>query len=197
MRYDQDHKERTRVRVLSEAAKAIRANGPEGVGVAQIMSKAGLTHGGFYAHFKSKDDLIAQSIDAMFDQARGRFAAETEGKSPQDALRDYIDFYLSAAHRDARATGCPLTALATDLSRMKGISRDRYGKGVRGLSSALANLMRDLGLPDADALGRSALAELIGALSLSRAVADEAQSMQILKTSRENLKRRLGLEEGQ
>jgi len=104
MRYDAEHKQKTREKVLKAAAKAIRADGPHRVGVADVMSKAGLTHGGFYAHFTSKDDLIAAAIEQMFDESRIRMARETEDKPPREALRSYIDFYLSSGHRDARQT---------------------------------------------------------------------------------------------
>lgn len=200
MRYDAEHKQKTRERVLKEAAKAIRAEGPHRIAVAGVMAKAGLTHGGFYAHFESKDDLVAAAIEQMFADARTRFAKETGDRSPADGLCAYIDFYLSPAHRDARSTGCPITALAADLPRIEGGARDQYGQGVDRLAGRIANLLALLGhlallgRPDAEAMGRSVLAELVGALSLSRAVADPAQSNLILETSRAALKRRLGLE---
>src|SRR5580692_7828040 len=107
MRYDSEHKERTRGRVLKEAAKAIRAEGPHRIGVAGIMANAGLTHGGFYAHFASKDDLVVAAIGQMFDEGAERVERETAGRSPAEGLAAYIDFYLSKDHRDARTTGCP------------------------------------------------------------------------------------------
>jgi TetR/AcrR family transcriptional repressor of nem operon len=194
VRYSAEHKQETRARVLREAAKAIRAEGPHRIAVAGVMAKAGLTHGGFYAHFTSKDDLVAQAVAEMFRDARGRFAKETEGKPPAEGLAAYIDFYLSPRHRDARATGCPIAALATDLPRLDGGPRDQFGLGVAGLARRLADLLTALGLPGAEALGASIMAELVGALSLARAVADPRQSDLILETSRAALKRRLGLE---
>jgi TetR/AcrR family transcriptional repressor of nem operon len=201
MRYDGDHKQKTRERVLKEAAKAIRAEGPHRIAVAGVMAKAGLTHGGFYAHFESKDDLVAAAIDTMFGEARNRFGRETAEAggpdSPQDKLIRYIDFYLSRGHRDARTTGCPLPALAADLPRMAPASRERYGQGVAALTSLIAESLKMLGRSDAQALAGSALAEMVGALSLSRAVADPDQSDLILDASRTALKRRLGLETSQ
>ena len=204
MRYDGEHKQKTRERVLKEAAKAIRADGPHRIAVAGVMAKAGLTHGGFYAHFESKDDLVAAAIDTMFGEAKSRFGRETaqpgdaEAASrparPQDRLIRYIDFYLSAAHRDARTTGCPLPALAADLPRLAQASRERYGQGVAALTQLIADALLALNRPDAPALATSALAEMVGALSLARAVADPAQSDAILDASRTALKRRLGLE---
>lgn len=194
MRYSAEHKQETRARVLKEAARAIRAEGPHRVGVAEVMAKAGLTHGGFYAHFKSKDDLVAAAVGEMFNDARIRLARETGDRPPAEGLIAYIDFYLSPRHRDARATGCPITALAADLARLEGRARDQYGQGVAGLAGRLAGLLKELGHQDAEALGRSMVAELVGALSLARAVADPNQSDLILATSRGALKRRLGLE---
>lgn len=119
MRYHAEHKQRTRERVLKEAAKAIRAEGPHRIAVAGVMAKAGLTHGGFYAHFKSKDDLVAAAIDEMFKDASRRFFNATDGFSPQDGMVRYINFYLSRDHRDARGTGCPVAALSADLPRLE------------------------------------------------------------------------------
>src|SRR5262245_31906728 len=118
MRYDSEHKERTRQRVLTEAAAAIRAHGPDGIGVAGLMAKAGLTHGGFYAHFKSKDDLVAQAISHMFEESRQRFLTHTDHADPAVALSRYIDMYVSERHRDTPEHGCPLPALSGDLARM-------------------------------------------------------------------------------
>jgi TetR/AcrR family transcriptional repressor of nem operon len=197
MRYDAEHKEKTRVRVLKAAAKAIRAEGPHRIAVAGVMAKAGLTHGGFYAHFKSKDDLVAAAVEDMFNDAKTRFAKETGDRPPAEGLSAYIDFYLSPRHRDARATGCPVTALAADLPRLEGDVREQYGLGVERLAGRIASHLSELGREDVDALGRSVLAELVGALSLSRAVADPEQSDRILETSRAALKQRLGLETAQ
>jgi len=194
MRYDAEHKQKTRERVLQEAAKAIRAEGPHRVGVAGVMAKAGLTHGGFYAHFKSKDELVAAAIDAMFNDARTRFADATADKPPAEGLAAYLRFYLSRGHRDARGSGCPITALSADLPRMEGAARERYGQGVAALTGRIAGHLGLLGKDEPEALARSVLSELVGALSLSRAVADAEQSDLILKTSQDALKQRLGLE---
>jgi TetR/AcrR family transcriptional regulator, transcriptional repressor for nem operon len=193
MRYDAEHKQRTRAKVLKEAAKAIRGAGPHQIGVAEVMAKAGLTHGGFYAHFRSKDDLVASAIDQMFDEAMASFEHFTAGKTPAAGLSTYINFYLSPLHRDARATGCPLPALAADLPRLDRASRAGFTQGTERLTTALAQLIAKLGRGDATALASSALAEMVGALSLARAIADEKRSDAVLEHSRNALKRRLGI----
>jgi TetR/AcrR family transcriptional regulator, transcriptional repressor for nem operon len=194
MRYDAAHKGRTRSRVLGEAARAIRAEGPHRVGVAAVMAKAGLTHGGFYAHFASKDDLIAAAVAQMFNEALAVFYRLTRGKPPAEALRAYLDMYLSARHRDSRAIGCPMPALAADLPRLDAPAREQFAQGVGRLTASLAGLLSALGHADPEGLAGSALAEMVGALSLARGVANPAQSDAILKRSRSRLKARLGIE---
>lgn len=193
MRYDPEHKERTHQRILAEAANAIRAKGPDRVGVAEVMATLGLTHGGFYAHFASKDDLIAQAIGYMFEQSLRRFTRTTEGVEPSVALAAYVDWYLSPAHRDATGRGCALAALSGDLPRLPEAARARFTEGAAKLPAALAGLLRELGAPEPDALASSALSELVGALALSRAITDPVRSDEILAHSRAQVKARLGV----
>jgi TetR/AcrR family transcriptional regulator, transcriptional repressor for nem operon len=193
MRYDADHKQMTRARVLKEAAKAIRKEGPHRIGVARVMAKAGLTHGGFYAHFNSKNNLVAAAIGQMFDEAMAVFDHFTTGKTPAAALRAYIHFYLSPRHRDGYETGCPLPALAADVPRLDRFARKRFSLGAERLSAALARLLSALGHVDADELACSALSEMVGALSLARAISDPRQSNAVLERSRNGLMDRLGI----
>ena len=194
MRYDDNHKERTRARVLAEAAAAIRGKGVERVGVAEVMAGAGLTHGGFYAHFKSKDDLLAEAVSYMFDASYAWFLRHTEGRPPADALSNYIDVYLRTSHRDDRAHGCPIAALSGDLPNMPALARTRFADGTERLVAALAKLVKKLGAKHAEALAWSALAEMAGALALSRTVADADRASQILRNSRAMVRSRLGLD---
>lgn len=193
MRYDPEHKQKTREKVLNAAAKAIRAEGPHRIGVAGVMSKAGLTHGGFYAHFESKDALIAAAIDQMFEQARERFSSEVKDLPPAEALCAYVDFYLSEGHRDARTSGCPMPVLAGDLPRLDRTARARFARGVAALIENVAQRAEQLGLEKPRALARSVVAELVGALTLARAEPDVELSNAMLADSRELVKARLGL----
>jgi TetR/AcrR family transcriptional repressor of nem operon len=194
MRYDAEHKQKTREKVLDAAAEAIRLEGPHKVGVAGIMAKAGLTHGGFYAHFDSKDDLVACAIGHMFDKSALRRLDSYKDRSPADALIAYIDFYLSEAHRDARTSGCAMPALAADLPRLPAASQEACAAGVRRLTGRIASLVTGAGLPNADDLASSMVAEMVGALSLARAETDRALSDLMLERSRRVLKQRLNLE---
>jgi TetR/AcrR family transcriptional regulator, transcriptional repressor for nem operon len=193
MRYDSEHKQRTRERVLKAAAKAIRAQGPHRVGVATVMGKAGLTHGGFYAHFDSKDDLVAAAIGQMFEEARGNWERLTQSQQPAAALAAYIDFYLSIAHRDAVSAGCPIPILAPELRRLGKPSRDQFAAGVARLTERLRSQLDALGIAHAPDEASSMLAELIGALALARAEPDSQRSAAILDASKRRLKARFSL----
>jgi TetR/AcrR family transcriptional repressor of nem operon len=195
MRYDREHKEKTRERVLQEAAKAIRLDGPHKVGVAEVMAKAGLTHGGFYAHFASKDELVDQAIGQMFKEGQARLSkAFEDGRSPAQALAAYVDFYLSPAHRDTRTAGCPLPFLSADAPRLTEASRERYARGVAGLTANIAQALTEMGRPDPEDTAGSVLSEMVGAVALARAEPDPARSDDILERSKRAVKRRLGLE---
>lgn len=194
MRYDAEHKQKTREKVLRAATKAIRADGPHRIGVAGVMAKAGLTHGGFYAHFDSKDDLVVAAIGMMFEDGRARMQMETQEREPALALSSYVDFYLSARHRDA-STGCPIPTLAADLPRLSRPARVRFSAGVSRLRGMLAERLEQAGHTDAAQAASSMLSEMVGALSLARAEADPALSDAILDHSRRALKTRFGLEE--
>jgi TetR/AcrR family transcriptional repressor of nem operon len=196
MRYEAGHKEKTRDKVLKAAAKAMRARGPARLAVASVMSQAGLTHGGFYAHFDSKDALVAATISQMFEQARERFWRQAQDLPPAQALNAYIDFYLSEAHRDSRTSGCPMPVLAGDLPRLSSAARARFAQGVASLTKAIAQRAEQLELKESEPLARSVVAELVGALSLARAEPNIECSNAMLAASRKLIKERLNLSVG-
>ena len=183
-------KERTRARILDEAAKAMREHGSDGIGVAALMKRAGLTHGGFYAHFENRDDLVAHAVDRMF-QDSGRMLDHHLGREDAAAgLRALIDYYLSDETRLAADRGCPLPGLSGEAGRMPARARDRFGSGIAGFMAALQGTITALGLPGPDTMASSVLAEMVGAMTLARAVDDEQASV-VLRASREQLVRRL------
>jgi TetR/AcrR family transcriptional repressor of nem operon len=193
MRYDPEHKQRTRARVLQEASRLLRMNGPDKLGVADVMRSAGLTHGGFYAHFASKDELVARAIDEMFVEALARFEKVTSGRSAAEGMTDYIDRYLSGTHRDARDRGCPLAAMSTDIPRLYREARDGFERGAALLASAIAGRLRELGHAAPGQLAVSVLSELVGAMVMARSITDAERSAAVLQASRSQLLARLGL----
>jgi TetR/AcrR family transcriptional repressor of nem operon len=195
MRYDDDHKQQTHERLVKEAAAMLRAEGPERLSVATLMAKLGLTHGGFYAHFRSKDALIAEAIDATFDQAWERFLKRIDGLSPAEALGHHIDFYLSTLHQETAGDGCPLPAIAADVARLGPLAKARFGAGVKRLHDGIASLFRALGhdADEANELAISLFCELTGALALARAVDSPEQAKEIRARSRSAIRKRFGL----
>lgn len=193
MRYDPEHKARTRERVISEAAAALREHGPSGIGVADLMAKAGLTHGGFYAHFKSKDELIVEAVAHMFADRYQLFSNCMDGVTPGEGLARYVQSYLSARHRDTPQRGCPLPTLAGELARLPLAARRRFEAGFARLRDGVATALESMGWVDPKSLAATVVSEMMGALALARAVAEPALSDQILKAARDDLQQRLGL----
>lgn len=173
MRYSVEHKSGTRIRVLREAARELRAKGPDKVAVAAVMKRAGLTHGAFYAHFASRDALIVEAMGVMFDDARFASRDLAGADDPRAMLRGYVDFYLSRAHRDARERGCPIAALSGDLARAAPAARERFGAGVAGLADRLAAALGGIGAADPAGEASALLAQMVGAVLLARAVSGE------------------------
>jgi TetR/AcrR family transcriptional repressor of nem operon len=192
MRYSDTHKQETRRKVVQAAATAVRAKGPEGVGVADIMAEAGLTHGGFYAHFPNKEALIVAAIEEAFDQSRRRFARMTDALPNDEALAVFVDSYVTPEHRARPERGCPLATLSSDLPRQSLPVREAYERGVRGLVGRLAGWLPDEG-EDRQSLAASLIAEMAGAVALSRAISDDAEAARLLADSRRRIKARMGL----
>jgi TetR/AcrR family transcriptional repressor of nem operon len=191
MRYDTHHKARTREKVLREAANAIRAEGPDRIGVAALMAKAGLTHGGFYAHFESKDELVAKAIEQMFEDRYESVIARMGGKPAGEQLESFIDGYLSPRHRDDPSHGCPIPTLSGELVRMPDAARRSFAAGSERLAKWIAALLTDVGVAEPRDLASSIMAEMVGAVALARVVEEPAKSSRLLKASRESIKARI------
>ena len=193
MRYDAEHKQKTREKVLDAAAEALRAEGPHRLGVAGVMAKAGLTHGGFYAHFQSKEDLVACAVDHMFQRGRFKRIDRDETLGPGEKLVAFIDYYLSPVHRDS-PTGCPMAAMAADASRITPEVQAVFSAGVARVTGRIAEMLGDLGHADAHDLAASTVAEMVGGLVLARAEPDRPRSDLMLARSKRLLQQRLDLE---
>ncbi|MBL6937229.1 MAG: TetR/AcrR family transcriptional regulator [Alphaproteobacteria bacterium] len=193
MRYAENHKEETRKTVLRIAAAQLREQGPDRISVGSVMKAAGLTHGGFYAHFKSKDAMLIAALHDTFERARRRVGKLLEGLPPKHALATYIDFYVAETHRDQPGNGCPITALNSDMPRQSKKFKAAFEGGVTFIIDSLAKRMADCGIADAEALAPSIFATMAGAVSLSRTISDQTLSNEFLSTTRANIKARLGL----
>ena len=187
------HKERTRARILEEAAREMRLSGTDGIGVTPLMKRVGLTQGGFYAHFASRDDLVAHAIDRMFEDSRALIGRYLDGKEPAEGLTLLIDNYLSDRARLAPERTCPIPSLSSEAARLPDAARARFAAGVARFQRAIADRLDALGKPDPQALAASIMAEMVGAMTLARALEIEGDESAILAASRERLKARLEL----
>ncbi|MFK0113803.1 TetR/AcrR family transcriptional regulator [Streptomyces sp. NPDC091217] len=177
MGHSQAEKAATRERVLRIASRKVRENGMAAPGVAEIMQEAGLTHGGFYKHFASRDDLIAQAAATALAE-RPVEMEELAGMSEQDRQAGLIDSYLGREHRDSPGIGCGLVTLGAAAGRGDQALKEAYERRVRGY----LNLFGGNDSEEARAEAMLTLSALVGATLIARAVADPALSDELLET---------------
>ncbi|MCU1249290.1 MAG: regulatory protein TetR [Edaphobacter sp.] len=174
MRYPATETAEKHDRIVQEASRLFRERGFEDVTVAEVMKKAGLTHGAFYSHFESKEALMAAAVEyAMQGVLRGvkKSFPTLEGK------RAYLDRYLTARHRDTPGTGCPMAALSGEIRNEPEV-KGRFTANLKEIISAMGGERRE---------AMATLATLVGAISLARAVDDEAFSREILREVQKKL----------
>lgn len=176
MKVSREQMQINRERILTEAARLFREKGFDGVSLAEVMNAAGLTHGGFYGHFASKDDLIAETVAHMMAHGAKPSAVD---------LSAFVDAYLSRRHRDGVAQGCPIAALAGDIRRQESGARRVMTQGLRAQINRFADSMSDDRSKRAhqrEAVG--VWATMVGALVLARTTDDAALSDQILRDAK-------------
>ena len=189
MRHSKTEKENTHKRIVAVAAKKFREEGLTGIGIADLMKEAGLTVGGFYKHFKSRDALVAAAVGSALEMWKERIDAAAGG--PRVAYDSLVDDYLSEAHRDHPGMGCPVGALAGDLARSDKRTRAVATWKIRDNIELLATLIRDTTKTVKDTARSRAVmtyCALVGAISMARAVSDKELSREILKTVAQRLK---------
>jgi TetR/AcrR family transcriptional regulator, transcriptional repressor for nem operon len=191
MGHSQTEKRKNHERIVRIAAKRFREKGLEGVGVADLMNEVGLTVGGFYKHFGSRDDLVVEALRFAFAGWRRQADAAASRGLPL-AYTKLVDDYLNEAHRDHPGTGCAISALAGDIARSNKRNRLLLTEEIRNAFQLVADLT--LGKEGGQARSRAILAysALVGAIGLSRAVSDKALSREILKSVGELLKKEVG-----
>jgi TetR/AcrR family transcriptional repressor of nem operon len=183
MRYPADHKERTHARIVETASRLFKQGGYGGVGVDSVMKAAGLTPGGFYAHFPSKEVLLAETLPLALGRMRHWLLRGLEGERGLSWLRQVVRRYLSRTHRDAVAEGCPMPALTPEVARASALARETFEAQLRDLVAEFeARMPRTLGAPRDRALATIAL--FVGGVTLARAVEDRKLSSRILRACR-------------
>lgn len=177
-RYDREHKAATRQRIIETAGRRLKREGVERSGIVGLMADVGLTNGAFYAHFASKDDLVATVVADQLSRQRDRTSA---GMTSIADFRDFVRDYLSPEHRDHTEEGCPSAAMLEDIGRSADVVRETYTAGMVAMIDDFAAL---LGEPDhrvAKARALSIFAAMTGVLQVSRVVTDEALARDVLQ----------------
>ena len=183
VRYPKGQKSETRGRILKAAARLFRESGYDGVGVDAIMNEAGLTAGGFYSHFSSKESLFAEAMATTLAPKNTLRKARNASPDSTDALGSLIKGYLSRTHRDSVGEGCPLPALTSDVARKSDATRESYERQFLGFLDEIEDLLAD-GSSSRRERALAIIAQCVGGLMLARAVKDENLSDQILKSCR-------------
>lgn len=201
-RVSRQQKELNRRRIVAAAAEGFRARGIDGVGIDEVMKNAGMTHGGFYNHFPSKEDLALEVLNQGFTDSLGSVEAliGAHPRSSRAALNAIIDSYLSAEHRDHPEHGCASASLAADAARHGAQAQQEYRRGLQGYLDAITDLLRDnarqtdtkLDSRRAREQAVALFSQLVGAQLIARAVAqaDPDLSDEILSANSKELKRR-------
>ena len=190
-RYGTEHKAQTRQRIIDTAGLRLKRDGIDGSGVAALMTDAGLTNGAFYAHFQSKDDLVAHVVADQLASQRAVLAALQEGRA---SLEQFILEYLSPQHRDDPGAGCPNAALLDEIGRCDDTVRDSYTRGMQAIIDVIATHLSpgDPAVARATALGLFTI--LVATMQLARAVTDPELSNDILQSGIRNAQVLLDLE---
>jgi TetR/AcrR family transcriptional repressor of nem operon len=187
MGHSRAEKVKTHKRIVSIASKKFREKGLAGVGIAELMKEAGLTVGGFYKHFDSRDDLVAEAVSSAFGGWKRRVEAAKAG-SPPVSYEKLIDEYLNETHRDNPGTGCAFSVLAPEIARSDKRTRAVTSEQVRNDIQLVAALHPAKDKRTSRSRAILTFSALVGAMSLARAVSDEALSREILNTVADLLK---------
>ena len=170
------HKQATHERIVQAAARAIRRSGYGGTGVADIMKDAGLTHGGFYAHFASREAMLAEAADCAAAEGLAAVARIAAASPPRQALQAMIRAYLSKTHVDAVETGCGVAALCSETARQAPPVRRAATRRIKEMIDLVGRQSPDWGQPSAHEHALVTVATMVGALVLARAVDDSRLS---------------------
>jgi TetR/AcrR family transcriptional regulator, transcriptional repressor for nem operon len=187
-------KERTHERILRAAARAIRKHGYEGVGVADVMKEAGLTHGGFYAHFASRDALLAEAAEHAGIESVENLSRAVARAKPGEELMALVDSYLADRHVEApeQGMGCALAAAGSEVPRQQEDVRRAVSRRIKGMIGLVERQFPDRGKNAAHEKAMAIVASMVGALLLARAVGDAQLSRSIRKAARELIRSAAG-----
>jgi TetR/AcrR family transcriptional repressor of nem operon len=187
MRYAPKHKAEIHRKIVKDAARRVRAEGIAGAAVSAVMRDAGLTHGGFYKHFKSKDDLLLESLREAFREITGRMAQAAEKSQPGTAWKAIVKTYLSPEHCDHAECGCPLAALAPDLARTGKAMKAQISEELTKYKNRMLPFMPGRQAAQKERAFFAIFSTLIGTLAIARILPDPAVRAKVLTRARDFL----------
>jgi TetR/AcrR family transcriptional repressor of nem operon len=187
MRYEPEHKTRTRERIVRNAARKLRAEGLSGPGVASVMKASGLTVGGFYKHFRSKDELLADAIAQGFSELSEKVYFSLQDVPPQDRWKEIVRWYLSPEHCNHPGTGCPVVTLAPEIARAKLSVRKRTADLMKELADGWAEFMPGVTAKERERNFFVIFSAMAGAVAIARLFPEPADRQRVLASIRDYL----------
>ena len=191
VRYGKEHKQETRQRIIETAGRRFKRDGIDGSGIATLMADAGLTNGAFYAHFASKEELVATAVADQLGEQRASFGVLAPGRT---GVEQYVRKYLSIQHRDNPDDGCPSAALLDEIGRCTDATKRAYTDGVLAVIDNIAARLAPDDPQSARVKTLSIFAMMVGTLQLSRSLADRKLADAVLQQGLQNVLALLGAE---
>ena len=185
MRYSKEHKQETHARIVKKASVRLREKGAHGIGVADLMKEAGLTHGGFYAHFDSREALVIEAFAYAMDRSTERWRKLAEQTPPDKRLATIVETYLTPVHRDDPGHGCAVPTLGAEIARESPKTRKAFAAKLEQMIDMMADQVLDVPRKVARKQAIAALTTMMGTLVLSRIAGNGEFSDEILGAGRE------------
>jgi TetR/AcrR family transcriptional regulator, transcriptional repressor for nem operon len=187
MRYEPDHKVRIHRRIVRNASRQLRAKGLNGPAVTILMRASGLTHGGFYRHFGSRDDLVVEAIEESLQELRDRLVAAAKQADPGEGWKAMVRCYLSLELCDRPDEGCPIAALAPDMARTRSGPKQRISAAILKLREELLPFMPGRNAREKAENFLAIFSSMVGTIAIARTMPDPALRQRILNTVRDHL----------
>jgi len=185
MRYSKEHKQETHARIVKKASVRLREKGAHGIGVADLMKEAGLTHGGFYAHFDSREALVIEAFGYAMDRSTERWRKIAEQTAPEKRLATIVESYLTPVHRDDPGHGCAVPTLGAEIARESAKTRKAFAAKLEQMIDMMADQVLDVPRKTARKQAIAALTTMMGTLVLSRIAGNGEFSDEILTSGRD------------
>jgi TetR/AcrR family transcriptional repressor of nem operon len=187
MRYSREHKFQTHARIVKKASVKLREKGAHGIGVADLMKDAGLTHGGFYAHFDSREAFVIEAFTHAMDRATAHWRKVAEATAPEKRLSKIVNAYLTPLHRDDPGHGCAVPTLAAEIARESLKTRRVFSGRMEQMIDMLAAQFHGMPHKAARKQAMAALATMMGSLVMARIAGSGEFSDEILKAGRDGV----------